>query len=74
MPGTRLVVKSSEDCQPDKRTIVIVLAWQYYEQIKNKLICKGFTEDEILKPMLLSFMYIVIGGSKGLGKEIIKHY
>ena len=52
MPGTQLIVKTSDDLKPDDKTIVIVLAWQYYEQIKTKLIRKGFAQDEILKPML----------------------
>tara|TARA_B100000674_G_C37981726_1_gene982862 strand:+ start:34894 stop:36108 length:1215 start_codon:yes stop_codon:yes gene_type:complete len=52
MPGTSLIVQNSNDLKPSKQTIVIVLAWQYYEQIKTKLINKGFSADAVLKPML----------------------
>ena len=52
MPGTSLIVQDSNHFKPTEKTIVIVLAWQYYEQIKTKLMNKGFSIDTILKPIL----------------------
>ena len=52
MPGTSLVVQNGNDLKPSEKTIVVVLAWQYYEQIKTKLMDKGFSADAVLKPML----------------------
>lgn len=52
MPGTGLRVKLLKELEDVDNTIIIILAWQYYEQIKEKLIKKGFKSDQILKPVL----------------------
>jgi len=51
MPGTSLEVKSIDKLYQDKKTVVIILAWQYFETIRNKLIENNFSGN-IIKPIL----------------------
>ena len=51
MPGTSYKVQDPnhvnlQDC------LIIVLAWQYYSEIKNKLVLKGVPSENIIKPIL----------------------
>lgn len=53
MPGTNLQVKNPEiiyDKTGDK-SAVVVLAWQYFDQISNKLRSKGY-KGKIIRPVL----------------------
>ncbi len=50
MPGTKLRVEDPWSTITNK-DIVIVLAWQYYAQIKKKLILYGVKSDNIIKPI-----------------------
>ena len=53
MPGTNLQVKNPEIIynEANKESVVVILAWQYFEQISNKLRSKGY-EGRIIKPVL----------------------
>jgi len=55
MPGTSLIVKSPNcllsDCSTD-RTVVVILAWQYYDIIVDRIRALGFT-GPIISPVLL---------------------
>jgi len=52
MPGTDLLVYRPECINlHNKSFVVVVLAWQYFEQIRRKLIRSGFT-GMIIKPVL----------------------
>ena len=52
MPGTDLKVKDANQLEVDQNTIIVVLAWQYYSQIKVKLIKMGYNPDQVIKPVL----------------------
>jgi len=51
MPGTELEVKSVEEIMTRVNCCIIVLAWQYYANIREKLVRNGFT-GPIIKPVL----------------------
>ena len=53
MPGTSLQVKSPNIIYdlPDERSAIIILAWQYFDQISNKLRNNGY-KGKIIKPVL----------------------
>ena len=51
MPGTKLKVHKPNEVLKNKNTAVIVLAWQYYEQIASKLRMGGFS-GPIIKPVI----------------------
>tara|TARA_Y100001968_G_scaffold333701_1_gene398488 strand:+ start:2564 stop:3757 length:1194 start_codon:yes stop_codon:yes gene_type:complete len=51
MPGTSLQVNSVKKIKECPKSIVVVLAWQYYDQIRNKLILDNY-EGPIVKPVL----------------------
>tara|TARA_B100002019_G_scaffold180810_1_gene156113 strand:- start:4301 stop:5506 length:1206 start_codon:yes stop_codon:yes gene_type:complete len=51
MPGTSLQVKDCGVIYKEKNLIILILAWQYFDLIREKLISNGF-EGQILKPML----------------------
>ena len=51
MPGTSLKVEECSVVYKEKKIIILILAWQYFDLIRDKLIRNGF-EGQILKPML----------------------
>ena len=51
MPGTSLKVENPTDYLKKPDICFVVLAWQYYEQIAEKLNKRGF-EGIIIKPVL----------------------
>ena len=51
MPGTSLQVKDCGVLYKERNVIILILAWQYFDLIREKLISNGF-EGQILKPML----------------------
>ena len=51
MPGTSLEVKDCSGLYRDKNVVILVLAWQYFDLIREKLIRNGF-KGQILKPIL----------------------
>ena len=51
MPGTSLKVNKTDFLYAEKKAIVIILAWQYYERIRKKIINNGF-KGQIIKPIL----------------------
>lgn len=50
MPGTKLRVERPWTTIK-KEDVVIVLAWQYYDQIKDKLVAHGVNPKNIVKPI-----------------------
>ena len=50
MPGTKLRVERPWTTIKE-RDVVIVLAWQYYDQIKDKLVAHGVNPKNIVKPI-----------------------
>jgi len=50
MPGTDLVVKPS-DQNINSCDVIVILAWQYFDQIRHRLLSLGF-QGEIIKPIL----------------------
>lgn len=51
MPGTSLCVENPSKIKNNSKQLVLVLAWQYYDQIKNKLLNNNF-QGPIIKPIL----------------------
>ena len=51
MPGTDLKVFDAAKIEHDQKLVIVVLAWQYYDQIRLKLINNNFP-GIIIKPVL----------------------
>ena len=51
MPGTSLIVDDAKNIYLKKNTAVIILAWQYFDKIRGKLLENGF-KGPIIKPVL----------------------
>lgn len=51
MPGTRLIVEDAKSIYLKKNIAVIILAWQYFDKIREKLLENGF-KGPIIKPVL----------------------
>ena len=51
MPGTRLIVEDAKNIYLKKNIAVIILAWQYFDKIREKLLENGF-KGPIIKPVL----------------------
>ena len=51
MPGTSLKVYHPQKLFSDKKSVVIILAWQYFDLIREKLIKNGY-EGDILRPVI----------------------